>query len=167
MPPSSGSKQKQSKKPELCLPLAFTPVLCWGYCSALRMEAKCSSETSVDSQRDTWRHIPKDTTLITTAVKTSNPTSLMASAITFLCGLYAPTSGRIFNRLYTLFHPSRYDTTPRCSKRIFKDTLQQHSTVLEDFKMFSRNSFNTAWAIGSNGYEHTLCCCIKIVHNFI
>jgi hypothetical protein len=109
-PPFSGSKHKQSKKPERCLPSAFTPVLCWGYFSALKMEATCSSEMSVDFQRATRRHIPNDTTLIITAVKTSNPTSLMASAIKFLCGLYAPTSGRIFNRLFTLFHPSSHNT---------------------------------------------------------
>jgi hypothetical protein len=34
-----------------------------GFSSTLRMEATCSSETSVDSQRTTWRYIPEDRTL--------------------------------------------------------------------------------------------------------
>jgi hypothetical protein len=31
--------------------------------STLKMEAICSSETSVETQRTTWRHIPEDDTL--------------------------------------------------------------------------------------------------------
>jgi hypothetical protein len=62
-PPSSGSKNKQRKKPaELCLPPAFTLVSCSAYFLTLKMEATCSSETSVDFQRTTRRFIPDDTT---------------------------------------------------------------------------------------------------------
>jgi hypothetical protein len=63
LPPSSGSKNKVSKKPELCLPPAFTLVSCSAYSSTLKMEAICSSETSVDFQRTTQRYIPEDGTL--------------------------------------------------------------------------------------------------------
>jgi hypothetical protein len=51
-PPFLGSKNKRNKKPEeLCLPPAFTVVSCLDYSSTLKMEEKCSSETSVDFQR--------------------------------------------------------------------------------------------------------------------
>jgi hypothetical protein len=33
------------------------------FSSTLKMEAICSSETSVASQQTTWRHIPEDDTL--------------------------------------------------------------------------------------------------------
>jgi hypothetical protein len=48
---------------ELCLPPAFTLVSCSAYFLTLKMEAICSSETSVDSQRTTWHYIPEDGTL--------------------------------------------------------------------------------------------------------
>jgi hypothetical protein len=38
-------------------PTAFTVVSCSAYSSTLKMEAICSSETSVDFQRTTWRYI--------------------------------------------------------------------------------------------------------------
>jgi hypothetical protein len=44
----------------LCLPPAFTLVSCSAYSSTLKMEAICSSETSVDFQRTTLRYIPED-----------------------------------------------------------------------------------------------------------
>jgi hypothetical protein len=47
----------------LCLPPAFTPVSCLAYSSTLKMEAKCSSETSVDFQRTTRSYIPEYRTL--------------------------------------------------------------------------------------------------------
>jgi hypothetical protein len=50
------------------LETAFTLVSCSAYFSALKWR-RCSSETSVDTQRTTRRYI-------TTAVRTSNPTSL-------------------------------------------------------------------------------------------
>jgi hypothetical protein len=43
--------------------LIFTPVSCLAYSSNLRMEATCSSETSVDFQRTARRYIPEDRTL--------------------------------------------------------------------------------------------------------
>jgi hypothetical protein len=45
-----------------CLPLAFTLVSFSAYSSTLKMEAICSSETSVDFQRNTQRYIPEDGT---------------------------------------------------------------------------------------------------------
>jgi hypothetical protein len=42
---------------------AFTLVSCSAYSSTLKMEAMCSSETSVDFQRTTRRYIPEDSTL--------------------------------------------------------------------------------------------------------
>jgi hypothetical protein len=38
-------------------------VSCSAYSSTLKMEALCSSETSVDFQRTTWHYTPKDNTL--------------------------------------------------------------------------------------------------------
>jgi hypothetical protein len=60
LPPFSGSKNKQA---ELCLPPAYTLVSCSAYFSTMKMEAICSSETSVDFQRTTRRHTPEDSTL--------------------------------------------------------------------------------------------------------
>jgi hypothetical protein len=45
------------------LPPAFTLISCSAYSSALKKEAICSLETSVDFQRSTRRHIPEDNTL--------------------------------------------------------------------------------------------------------
>jgi hypothetical protein len=42
---------------------AFTLVSCSAYSSTLKMEAICSSETSVDIQQITQRYIPEDSTL--------------------------------------------------------------------------------------------------------
>jgi hypothetical protein len=53
-PPSSGLKNK---------PPHFKFVSCSAYSSTLKMEAICSSETSVDFQRTTRRYIPGDSTL--------------------------------------------------------------------------------------------------------
>jgi hypothetical protein len=47
----------------VCLPPAFTLVSCSAYCSTLKMEAICSSETLVDFKRITLRYIPVDSTL--------------------------------------------------------------------------------------------------------
>jgi hypothetical protein len=44
---------------ELCLPPAFTLVSYSAYPSTLKMEAICSSETSADTQRSTWRYTPE------------------------------------------------------------------------------------------------------------
>jgi hypothetical protein len=41
----------------------FMIVSCLAYSSTLKMEARCSSETSVDFQRTTRRYIPEDGTL--------------------------------------------------------------------------------------------------------
>jgi hypothetical protein len=49
--PSSGLKNKSSR---LCLSPGFTLVSCSPYSSNLKMEATCSSETSVDFQRTTF-----------------------------------------------------------------------------------------------------------------
>jgi hypothetical protein len=40
-----------------------TRLLAEPFPSTLKMEAICSSETSVESQRTTWHHIPEDDTL--------------------------------------------------------------------------------------------------------
>jgi hypothetical protein len=47
----------------LCLPPDFTLVSCLAYFSTLKLEATCSSETSVDFQRTKGRYIPEDTIL--------------------------------------------------------------------------------------------------------
>jgi hypothetical protein len=49
-------------KNKLCLLPAFTPVSHSAYSLTLKMEAICSSKTSVDSQQTTWPYIPKDST---------------------------------------------------------------------------------------------------------
>jgi hypothetical protein len=48
---------------KLSFPPAFTLVSCWPYFSTMNMEAICSSETSVYTQRTTRRYIPEDGTL--------------------------------------------------------------------------------------------------------
>jgi hypothetical protein len=58
--PSSGSNINNLK---FCTPPAFTLVSCLAYSSSLKMEATCSSETSVDSKLTTWRCIPEGRTL--------------------------------------------------------------------------------------------------------
>jgi hypothetical protein len=45
-------------------PPAFTLVSCTAYFSTLTMEARCSSETSVDFQQTARRYIPEDGTLL-------------------------------------------------------------------------------------------------------
>jgi hypothetical protein len=45
--------------------LGFTQVSCLAYLSTLKMEMTCSSETSVDFRRVTWRYIPVDETFHT------------------------------------------------------------------------------------------------------
>jgi hypothetical protein len=49
---------------QVCLPPAFTLVYCSAYSSTLKMEAICSSETSVDFQRTTRRCVPEDSNLL-------------------------------------------------------------------------------------------------------
>jgi hypothetical protein len=46
------------------LRLTFTLVSCLGYFLTLKMEAICSSETSVDFQRTTQCYIPQCSTLL-------------------------------------------------------------------------------------------------------
>jgi hypothetical protein len=80
---------------ELCLPTAFTVVSCSVYSSTLKMEATCSSETSVDFQRDIRRYISKDNIhplsnkhqnviLYTTYVHTNKQYSISNNIISFL-----------------------------------------------------------------------------------
>jgi hypothetical protein len=52
-----------SAGPLFFLSHAFTLVSCLVYHSVLKMEATCSSETSVDFQRTTRRNVPEDRTL--------------------------------------------------------------------------------------------------------
>jgi hypothetical protein len=60
LPPSSGSKNKPSKKPacskhsRALLDVCFMLVSCLAYSLILKMEATCSSETSVGFQWITW-----------------------------------------------------------------------------------------------------------------
>jgi hypothetical protein len=56
------------------LDTCFMLVSCLAYSSTLKMEATCSSETSVDFQRTTVRCIPEDKLFIITTVRTSDPT---------------------------------------------------------------------------------------------
>jgi hypothetical protein len=48
---------------KLCLSPDFTLVSCSAYSSTLKMEAICTSETSVDIQQTTGRYIPQGSTL--------------------------------------------------------------------------------------------------------
>jgi hypothetical protein len=68
---SSMSKNKPSKNPaskQMASRAAFALVSFFAYSCTLKMEATCSSETSVDFQRSTWRYIPEDRTLQQTPV---------------------------------------------------------------------------------------------------
>jgi hypothetical protein len=56
-------KQRFRGTYHLCLPPAFTLVFAQLILSTLQMEAICSSETSVDTQRTTRHYIPEDGTL--------------------------------------------------------------------------------------------------------
>jgi hypothetical protein len=53
----AGSKQN------VLFATCFAPLFCMAYFSALKMEAVCSSETSVDFQWTTQHDIPEDRTL--------------------------------------------------------------------------------------------------------
>jgi hypothetical protein len=57
------SRSRNQRKSKLCLPPAFTLASCLPYFSTLKMEATCSSETSVNFQRTTRRYISEDSTL--------------------------------------------------------------------------------------------------------
>jgi hypothetical protein len=57
-----GRKLSQPRN-QLCLPHDFTLFSCSFYSSALKMEAMCSSETSVGFQQTTRRYIPEDNIL--------------------------------------------------------------------------------------------------------
>jgi hypothetical protein len=65
--PSSGSKNKPSKKPSwkqvASRTFAFTLVSFSAYSPTLKIEATCSSEMLVHFQRTTWRYVPEDRTL--------------------------------------------------------------------------------------------------------
>jgi hypothetical protein len=56
-------KSWKSTDIRFCLPPAFTLVSCSTYSSNLKLEATCSSGTSLDFQRTIRRYIPKDRTL--------------------------------------------------------------------------------------------------------
>jgi hypothetical protein len=57
------NRARNQSESNLCLPPTFMLVSCSAYSSALKMEAICSSGTSVDSQRTTRGYIPEDGTL--------------------------------------------------------------------------------------------------------
>jgi hypothetical protein len=52
----------RSKHKNTRLLSAFTLIYCSAYSSTLKMEAVCSSETSIDFQRTTRRYIPDNST---------------------------------------------------------------------------------------------------------
>jgi hypothetical protein len=56
------------------LTTSFTLVTCLAYSSTLKMEATCSSETSVDIRLTTWREIPDDITLQSKPLVTKHDT---------------------------------------------------------------------------------------------
>jgi hypothetical protein len=62
MHPIDPSKQ-DCEKSQVYLPPAFTLGSCSAYSSTLKMEAICSSETSVHFQRTIQRYIPENSTL--------------------------------------------------------------------------------------------------------
>jgi hypothetical protein len=59
-PPSWGSKGEPSTK-ETLLATFFILDSCLNFFSILKIEAICSSETSIALQRNTWRYIPQKT----------------------------------------------------------------------------------------------------------
>jgi hypothetical protein len=58
-PPSSGSKDKSSKKP-IVLSTCFMLETCLAHSSNLKVETIYSYETSIDFQRNTLRYIPEE-----------------------------------------------------------------------------------------------------------
>jgi hypothetical protein len=76
----SGARYQHESKPSF--PPAFTLVSC-SFHSTLKMEVICSSETSVDFQLTSWSYIQEESTLIITAVRTSNLKNYIIFFITF------------------------------------------------------------------------------------
>lgn len=96
-----------------CVPLAFIPVSCSAYSSALKMEAKCSPKISVDStptQVASWK--------ITTAVSISNPTTVIVIHKMLACTQYCVQD------MFTVQHCGEV----REQERILMNTFQNFST---------------------------------------
>jgi hypothetical protein len=55
---------KTGGEQNLCLPPVFTMVSCSAFSSIFKTEASCSSETSVHTERTTWRYISHGRTLL-------------------------------------------------------------------------------------------------------
>jgi hypothetical protein len=53
-------KSLNMKDSILCLPYAFMLVSCSAYSTTMKMEAACSTETSLNFQQTTRRYIPED-----------------------------------------------------------------------------------------------------------
>jgi hypothetical protein len=80
----------------LCLPPAFTLVSSLSYSSILKVEATCASKTSADIQWTTWCYVP-----LTTAVRTSNPTFILA-----IC--FMSVYNKYNNFIYLILHGWSY-----------------------------------------------------------
>jgi hypothetical protein len=81
-----------------CLPPACALVSCSAYSSTLKMEAICSSDTSVDFQRTTCSYIPEDNTLRVTCSKWvtgSSSTRRNSYVVLFVwgCGIWGSHDG--------------------------------------------------------------------------
>jgi hypothetical protein len=59
----SWHNQQKPARNQLCLPPACLLIFAEFISPTLKMEAICSAETSVETQRTTRRHIPEDDTL--------------------------------------------------------------------------------------------------------
>jgi hypothetical protein len=89
------AKQVASKRQvagRALLAACFLLVSCLAYSLTVKMETICSSETSVDFHRTTWRYIPEDRTLRSPAVRTSTPTSIYLLHIETTEGLFKDES---------------------------------------------------------------------------
>jgi hypothetical protein len=94
-----GLRISQARK-QICLLPAFTLVSGSAYTSTLKMEAICTSETSIEFKRNSRRYIPKDGTLQINPVHNFTPYSSKFHFTIILVPTFMFSSGSEIKALY-------------------------------------------------------------------